>query len=125
MKEKKFSLEISDVFEPGQETAVIEAVKDHVKKSGDQLAEYFRSTDSIEVGALSEGEANALRERLEGCGVTVRVRGPGAASEAADEEGGQTSVTCPQCGTALEALDWRCPECFYEFPEYEYRDEVE
>jgi hypothetical protein len=125
MKEKKFNLEISDVIEPEQETAVIEAVREYVKKNKDELTEYFRSTDAIEIGGISEGEAQSLRERLERCGVTVSIREPRAGQGAAEEEGGKTSVTCPQCGAALEELDWRCPECFYEFPEYEYKDEVE
>jgi hypothetical protein len=125
MKEKKYRLEISDVFEPGQESAVIGAVKPYVQKKSEELVEYFRSTDAIEVGGLSEDEARALRESLAGSGVTVSVRGPGADRGSAEEARGPTAVTCPQCGAALEALDWRCPECFYEFPEYEYRDEVE
>jgi rubrerythrin len=124
-KEKRFSLEISDVIEPEQEAAVIEAVKEYVKKNHDELREYFKSTDTIEVGGLGESEARSLLQRLERCKVTTSLRGPGAGRGDAADSGERASVTCPQCGTRLESLDWRCPECFYEFPEYDYRDEVE
>jgi rubrerythrin len=125
MTEKKFCLRITDVIEPEQEAAVIEAVKDYVRKSNDELRAYFRATDSIEVGGLEEREAVSIREKLERWNVTMRIRGSdeGGGDAAASRERAQ--VICPRCGTRLESLDWRCPECFYEFPEYEYRDEAE
>jgi tRNA(Ile2) C34 agmatinyltransferase TiaS len=125
MKEKTFSLEISDVIEPEQEAAVIEAVKEYVRKDQDELREYFRTTDTIEVCGLDEDEARALQGRLERCKVTLSLRRRGVSQGVAADSGEQASVTCPRCGTRLESLDWRCPECFYEFPEYDYRDEVE
>ena len=125
MKENKFCLDVTDVIEPEQEAAVIEAVKGYVKKNRDELHAYFKATDSIEVGGLAEGEALALREKLEHWNVTLRIRGPGESGEDSEDSSGRERVTCPQCGAVLESLDWRCSECFYEFPEYEYRDEVE
>jgi hypothetical protein len=29
-------------------------------------------------------------------------------------------VRCPKCGFTLEFADWRCPECFYEFPDFDF-----
>jgi hypothetical protein len=123
MNEKRFILEISDVIEPEQEAAVIEAVKGHVAKTGEELSDYFKATDAIEIGGLLEAEVFDLREKLKAAGVTVRLGGAGVEAEGADEEPAVESVTCPRCGARLESLDWRCPDCFYEFPEYEYRDE--
>ncbi len=123
MKDTLLTLEISDVFEPKQEAAVIEAVKDRAGKTGAELSAHFKATDSITVGGLTEAEADAIRRELEPLGVTVRARGTGAEARDEDGEPKREAVACPRCGSILETLDWRCPECFYEYPEYEYRDE--
>jgi lipopolysaccharide biosynthesis regulator YciM len=36
------------------------------------------------------------------------------------EEKEADKVRCPSCGFVLEFLDWRCPECYHEFSEYEF-----
>jgi hypothetical protein len=123
MKENSVTLEISDVLKREQEEAVIEAVRDRAGKTGAELSEYFKATDSITVEGLPEAEAAAIRGRLEPLGVTVRARGPGTEAPGPDDEAKREAVACPRCGCVLESLDWRCPDCFYEFPEYEYRGE--
>jgi len=34
-------------------------------------------------------------------------------------------VKCPKCGYKLEYSEWRCPECYYEFPDYDFQGDEE
>ena len=61
-----FNVEISDIFDEDQEDLVIEKVSSYVKKSVEELKEYFQSTDTIEVRRISKDEAESLCRELEG-----------------------------------------------------------
>ncbi|UCB46446.1 MAG: hypothetical protein JSV25_03205 [Spirochaetota bacterium] len=122
MAEKKsyYSIEISDIYEPEQEDFIIEKVKNIVKKEYDELKEYFKETDSLRVKKLTEDQAKKLAGELES--VDVKVEIIGEKKKKSDEP---PAIKCPKCGTKLEYLEWRCPECFYEFPEYDFEDDTE
>lgn len=110
---------ISDIIEPEQEDKVIEAVGGIVKKERAELKEYFMKTDTIQLEGLAKDEAERLAKKLEQTGVSVEVSSYDEAGEA-----GSGSVRCPQCGCAVEGGDWRCPECYFEFPDYEFRQDA-
>jgi len=119
-KDDRFSVEISEVYDTDQEDCVIEKIKGYVKKEAKELKEHFSETDTIVVKKLSEGESKKLAGELEGINVKVQV----LSGKKRDKKAKETEkIRCPKCGAVLEFLDWRCPECFYEFPEYEYEDE--
>ena len=121
MPEKKslYSIEITDIYEPEQEDFVIEKVKGILRKDYDELKEYFKETDSLRVKKLTEDKAKTLAIELESVDVKVEIIG-----EKKKKKGDEPpAIKCPKCGTKLEYMDWRCPECFYEFPEYDYKDE--
>ena len=118
-KKKTLCVEVTDIFEPEQEDFVIEAVGDRVKQSREELKDYFETTDTIVIKRLARDEADAIVGKLEGKEVSVRIFDM-------DVERGQKeteTVRCPKCGFQLEYPDWRCPECYYEFPDFELRDE--
>jgi hypothetical protein len=119
-KDDRFSVEISEVYDPDQEDSVIEKIKGYVKKEAGELKGYFSETDTIVVKKLSEGESKKLAGELEGIDVKVHVLSGKKSEKKAKET---EKIRCPKCKAVLEFLDWRCPECFYEFPEYEYEDE--
>jgi hypothetical protein len=110
---------ISDIIEPEQEEKVIEAVDGIVKKEREELKEYFMRTDTIVLEDLSKDEAERLVKKLKETGVSVEVSSYGEAGEA-----GSRSVRCPQCGCAVEGGEWRCPECYFEFPDYEFQEDA-
>ena len=110
---------ISDIIEPEQEDKVIEAVSGIVKKERAELKEDFMKTDTIELESLSKDEAERLVKKLKETGVSVEVSSYGEAGEV-----GSGSVRCPQCGRTVEGGDWRCPECYFEFPDYEFREDA-
>ena len=119
-KDDTYSVEISEVYDPEQEDTVIEKIKGYSKKDSGALKELFAETDTIEVKKLSKTDAEKLAGELESIDVKVRVTSGKKTGKKAQES---EKVRCPKCGAALEFLDWRCPECYYEFPEYEYMDE--
>jgi tRNA(Ile2) C34 agmatinyltransferase TiaS len=119
-KEDCYSVEISEVYDPDQEDCVIEKIRGYVKKEAEELKEYFTETDTIEVKKLSEGDAKKLAVELEGIDVKVLVLSGKKSEKKAKET---EKIRCPKCRAVLESLDWRCPECYYEFPEYDYEDE--
>lgn len=115
-KKNIYYVEISDILEPEQEDSVIEIVKDLLNKNAETLREYFEKTDTIEVKRLTEAEAKNLSERLKDIkDINIRVY----SINNKIEEKESTVVKCPKCGFILDYPDWRCPECFYEFPDYE------
>jgi Zn finger protein HypA/HybF involved in hydrogenase expression len=119
-KDERFSVEISEVYDPDQEDRVIEKIKGYMKEKAEELKEYFTETDTIEVKKLSEANAKKLAAALEGVDVKVLVLSGKKSEKKAKET---EKIRCPKCHALLEFLDWRCPECYYEFPEYEYEDE--
>ncbi|KPJ89818.1 MAG: hypothetical protein AMS17_00395 [Spirochaetes bacterium DG_61] len=118
VKKNLYCVEISDILEPEQERFVIEKVKAYVKKKEEDWEEYFETTDTLDIKRLAEGEAKQLASSLEGKDLSVRVYQIG---EKAEEMESRKS-RCPRCGHVMEFPDWRCPECFYEFPDYEFED---
>jgi tRNA(Ile2) C34 agmatinyltransferase TiaS len=115
-KKAMFNVEISDVFEDEQEDLVIEKVVPFLKESADELREHFKTTDTIEVRRISEAEAKTLCSELEGKDLAVRMYSIGERQKERVAE----QIRCPKCKAVLDSLDWRCPECYYEFPEYEF-----
>ena len=122
-KEKLYYVEISDIIEPEQEDRVIEVVSPYLNKSYEELKSYFQTTDTIEVRRLSKEKADSLADEFKGLDVTVKIESIDEKREKATS--GQ--IRCPRCGHVLEFPDWRCPECYYEFPDYEFMgdDELE
>ena len=122
VKKNIYYVEVSDILEPEQEESVIEIVKGHLNKDTETLKEYFEKTDTIEIKRLTEAEAQNLSERLKDVeDINVRVYDKNEKIE----EKESTVVKCPKCGFILEYPEWRCPECFYEFPEYDFDDNEE
>ncbi|KPJ86214.1 MAG: hypothetical protein AMS17_13505 [Spirochaetes bacterium DG_61] len=115
-KKPSFNVEISDIFDEEQEEFVIQKVAPCVKRSVEELKEYFKKTDTIEVRRISEEEAKGLCKELEGRDLLVKMYG--IKQRQIERESKQ--IRCPKCGTVLETLEWRCPECYHEFPEYEF-----
>ena len=117
--DESYSIEISEVYGEEQEDLVIEKVKGLLKKEKQELKSYFKETDSLEIKKLSRAQAQKLIKELESIDVKVEMkRGKQKQKKEKQEE-----IRCPKCGFRLEFEDWRCPECFYEFPDYEYLDE--
>lgn len=121
VKDDRFSVEISEVYDPDQEDLVIEKIKGYVKKETEELKEHFSESDTIVVKKLSEVESKKLAGEFEGTDVKVLVLSGKQGKKKAKET---EKILCPKCGAALEFIDWRCPECYYQFPEYEYADET-
>jgi rubrerythrin len=115
-KKKVFCVEISDILDPDQEDSVIEIVKGYLKKDNETLKDYFEQTDTIEVRRLSEEEVKKLSERLKSVN-DISVKVYDLDEKKVEKE--SNVVRCPKCGFTLEFADWRCPECFYEFPDFE------
>ncbi len=116
-KKNIYYVEVSDILEPEQEESVIEIVKGHLNKDTETLKEYFEKTDTIEIKRLTEAEAKNLSERLKDIeDISIRVYDWNEKIE----EKKSSVVKCPKCGFILEYPEWRCPECYYEFPEYDF-----
>jgi lipopolysaccharide biosynthesis regulator YciM len=120
-KKNYFNVEISDIIEPEQENLVIETVKDYVKKDHEALKSYFESTDTIEIKRLSEEEARKLAEQLKGSDIVVRL----VNVHEKHKEREAAEIKCPRCGHVIEFADWRCPECYFEFSDYEFKGDEE
>jgi tRNA(Ile2) C34 agmatinyltransferase TiaS len=116
-KKNSFSVEISDIYEEEQEDFVIEKVVSFVKQNREELKEHFKTTDTIEVKRIAEEDAQKLCTELEGKDLSVKMYNVDQKKQ--EKEANQ--IRCPKCNTVLESLEWRCPECYYEFPEYEYQ----
>ena len=116
-KKNVFCVEISDILDPEQEDNVIGIVKSYLNKDEETLKGYFEQTDTIEVKRLSEEEVNKLQGRLKSI-KDISVKVYSLDEKKAEKE--STVVRCPKCGFRLEFADWRCPECFYEFPDFEF-----
>ena len=117
VKKNIYYVEVSDILEPEQEDPVIEIVKGHLNKDTETLKEYFEKTDTIEIKRLTKAEAQNLSERLKDIeDINVRIYD----RDEKIEEKKSTVVKCSKCGFILEYPEWRCPECYYEFPEYDF-----
>ena len=116
-KKNSFSVEISDIFDEEQEDFVIEKVVSFVKQNREELKEHFKTTDTIEVKRIAEEDAQKLCTELEGKELSVKLYN----IEQRKQEKEENQIRCPKCNTVLESLEWRCPECYYEFPEYEFQ----
>ena len=115
-KKKVLCVEISDILDSDQEDSVIEIVKGYLKKDEEELKDYFEQTDTIEVKRLSEDEVKKISSSLESIkNITVKVSN----IDEKKVEKESTVIKCPKCGFILEFADWRCPECFYEFPDFD------
>jgi lipopolysaccharide biosynthesis regulator YciM len=115
-KKNSFCVEISDIFDEEQEDFVIEKVASFVKQNREELKEHFQTTDTIDVRRLTEEDAKKLCAELEGKDLSLKM----SDIQQKKQEKEENQIRCPKCKTALETLDWRCPECYYEFPEYEF-----
>jgi lipopolysaccharide biosynthesis regulator YciM len=115
-KKNTFNVEISDIFDEEQEEFVIQKVLPFLKQSAEELREQFKTTDTVEVRRMSEEEAKKLCSELEGRDLTVKM----SDIKKRQTERAAEQIRCPKCGAVLEMLDWRCPECYHEFPEYEF-----
>ncbi len=121
-KKNSFGVEISDIFDEEQEDFVIEKIASFVKQNREELKEHFKTTDTIEVRRISKEDAQKLCSELEGRDLSVKMFDIQKRQQQKESE----QIRCPKCGTILESLEWRCPECYYEFPDYEfYGDEDE
>ena len=120
-KKNVFCIEISDILEPEQEENVIDKIKNYVKEDRDALKNYFEKTDTIEIKRISEDEANKLAGSLQGMDLSIKIYNISEKQEKKET----TQIKCPKCGYVLDYADWRCPECFYEFPDYEFIEEEE
>ncbi|HEB33379.1 MAG TPA: hypothetical protein ENI15_21275 [Spirochaetes bacterium] len=120
VKKKVFCVEISDILDPDQEDSVIEIVKGYLKKDEEELKDYFDQTDTIEVKRLSEDEVKKISSSLESI-KDISVKVFNIDEKKVEKE--STVVKCPKCGFILEFADWRCPECFHEFPDFELSGE--
>jgi lipopolysaccharide biosynthesis regulator YciM len=119
-KEKLYTVEITDIFEPEQEEAVIDTAGKWVKKNEEELQEIFKTTDTLVVKKLTESDAKTLVDALNGLDLTIRMY-------TSDEKVKQSAneIRCPKCGFVLEYQEWRCPECYYEFPDFELESDEE
>lgn len=120
-KKKSYSVEISDILEPEQEDFVIDKIGRFVKQNVEELKEYFKATDTIVVKRMSEEDAKNLCEVLKNRDLSVSMYDVQERQKERESE----QIRCPRCGFVLESLEWRCPECYYEFPEYGFEDEGE
>ena len=116
-KKNNFGVEISDVYEEEQENLVIEKVASFVKQNEEDLKEHFKTTDTLNVKRITEEDAQKLVGELEGKDLSLKVYN----IEQKKKEKEENQIRCPKCNTVLETLEWRCPECYYEFPEYEFQ----
>ncbi len=119
-KRKSYNVEISDIFEPEQEDFVIDKVVGFVKQNGAELKEYFKTTDTIVVKRISEEDAKNLCEKLKNRDLSVRMYD---VQEKKKEREAET-IRCPKCGFVLEFPEWRCPDCYYEFPDFGFEDDT-
>ena len=115
-KKNSFGVEISDIFDEEQEDFVIEKVASYVKQNREELKEHFKTTDTIDVRRITEEDAKKLCTELEGKELSVRMYD----IQQKKQEKETNQIRCPKCNTVLEDLEWRCPECYYEFPEYDF-----
>jgi len=120
-REKYYSVEITDIFEPEQEETVIAKAGKYVKQTDEELTEFFKTTDTLVVKKLTEEEAKQLIDELDGMDLSVRMKSTGEKSKQKES----SVVKCPKCGFVLEYAEWRCPECYYEFPDYELEADEE
>lgn len=116
-KKNSFSVEISDIYDEEQEDFVIEKVVSFVKQDREELKEHFKTTDTIEVKRIAEEDAQKLCKELEGKDLSVKM----FSIDQKKQEKEANQIRCPKCNTVLESLEWRCPECYFEFPEYEFQ----
>jgi rubrerythrin len=115
----RYSIEISEIYEDEQEDFVIEKVKGLLKKNKEELKEHFKETDTIVIKKLSKSDAERLAKEFNEIDVKVEVKS-GKQKKKAQKE---PEIRCPKCGAKLEFKDWRCPECLYEFPDYDFSDD--
>lgn len=118
-KKDLYYVEITDIIEPEQEDKVIEVVNSYVKKGYQEMKDYFQQTDTLQVKKLSKEDAEGIVSKLEGIEVITKIY----SHEDKIKEAQSNKIRCPRCGFVLEYPDWRCPECYYEFPDYEYVDD--
>jgi len=118
-KKDLYYVEITDIIEPEQEDKVIEVVNSYVKKGYQEMKDYFQQTDTLQVKKLSKEDAEGIVSKLEGIEVITKIY----SHEDKIKEAQSNKIRCPRCGYVLEYPDWRCPECYYEFPDYEYVDD--
>ncbi len=121
VKKNIYCVEISDILEPEQEDFVIERIKDYVNKEKKAFEEYFEKTDTIEIKRLLKEEAQNLAVSLEGKDLSIRIY----TIKEKTEEKEAAQIKCPKCGFRLDYADWRCPECYYEFPDNEHQGDEE
>jgi rubrerythrin len=119
-KRKSFNVEISDIFEPEQEDFVIDKVVGFMKQNIDELKDYFKSTDTIVVKRISEDEAKNLCELLKNRDLALRMYDVQEKKKESEVE----KIRCPKCGFVLEFQEWRCPDCYYEFPDFGFEDDA-
>jgi len=120
-KKSSFCVEISDILDEEQEDFVIEKLASFVKQNREELKEHFMTTDTIDVRRLKEEDAKKLCTELEGKELSVKMYD--IQQKSLEKESNQ--IRCPKCNTVLETLEWRCPECYYEFPEYDFMGDDE
>jgi len=120
-KKSSFCVEISDILDEEQEDFVIEKLASFVKQNREELKEHFMTTDTIDVRRLTEEDAKKLCTELEGKELSVKMYD--IQQKSLEKESNQ--IRCPKCNTVLETLEWRCPECYYEFPEYDFMGDDE
>jgi rubrerythrin len=118
VKKQPYCVQVSDILEPEQERFVAEQLRVYIKKDAQEWEEYFQSTDTVEIKRLSKEEADRLAKSLEGKELSIRVY---HRNEKAEEKESQ-KLKCPRCGHTMEFPDWRCPECFYEFPDFDFEE---
>ena len=116
----RYSIEISEIYEEEQEDFVIEKVKGLLKKNKEELKAYFNETDTLVIKKLSKSDAEKLAKELDSIEVKVEVKSGKQKKKVEKEQ----EIRCSKCGAKLEFEDWRCPECFYEFPDYDFLDET-
>jgi len=115
-KKENYCVEISDILEPEQEDRVIEIVGTYLNKDYDALKAHFQSTDTVEVRRISKEKAHAIETQCNELELTTRIY----SIDEKKKESEAHRVRCPRCGAILEYPDWRCPECYYEFPDYTF-----
>jgi len=118
-KKDLYYVEITDIIEPEQEDKVIEVVGSYLNKEYQELKDYFQQTDTIQIKKLEKDEAENIVEKLVGLDVVTKIY----SQKEKLKEAQSGMIKCPRCGYVLEYPDWRCPECYYEFPDYEYVDD--
>ena len=118
-KKDLYYVEITDILEPEQEDKVIEVIGSYMNKDYQELKDYFQQTDTIQVKKLSKEDAENIVSNLNGIEVITKVY----SQKDKIKEAQSNVIRCPRCGHVLEYPDWRCPECYYEFPDYEYVDD--